>query len=390
LIWPAPASGFRAVGGEDRFDRQPLVTWQAQSVALEMSISGSPLAAPELEAAAMASAEKWVSDECSAPTLAITLADFVDAKAGDGRNSVQWVTSGWEARGFDVSAPAQTDVQFERNADGVWRIVEADIYLNADGFSWSDSPEEGSVTLEPVLLHELGHVLGLLHPCGDEAPSVPACVEDPTFDVVMNPAYSAERTTPTDDDLAGICALYGQSVPTCRADADCPAALSCSASGGCVAGAKPEGVSCSGDRDCESGLCASEVCAMPCTSSTDCPAQSACSFEADVGACVSVLRELGESCSQSEECVSQQCVIDQHGAGYCTRRCATDDVCPQDWRCGAPAAERVCIPPTFQPGGGGCAFAFAFAPQPPATGYAWPLLLAGLCLLRRRFGKRQC
>jgi hypothetical protein len=360
---------FRAVGGEDRFDRQPLVTWQAQSVALEMATSGSPLAASKLEAAAIASTEKWAADE-----------------AGDGRNSVQWVTSDWEARGFDVSAPAQTDVQFERNADGLWRIVEADVYLNADGFSWSDSPSEDGVTLEPVLLHELGHVLGLLHPCGDEAPSVPACTEDPAFDVVMNPAYSAERTTPTDDDLAGICALYGQRMPTCRTDADCPAALFCSSNGACVAGITPEGARCAGNRDCESGLCANEVCASPCTSSTDCPAQSTCSFEADAGACVSVLRELGESCSQSEECRSQQCVLDQHGTGYCTRRCTADDACPQYWKCGAPDAERVCIPHAFQAGGGGCTFTL----QSPAITYAWPIVFGGLCLLRRRSGKRQC
>jgi hypothetical protein len=386
-ICPTHALAFRAVGGGDRFDRQPVVAWQAESIALEMSTTGSPLAASTLEAAAMTSADKWATGECLAPSLTITSGDFANAEAGDGRNSLQWVTSDWKGRGFDVTAPAQTDVQFERNAEGLWRIVEADIYLNADTFSWSDAPTEGHVTLEPVLLHELGHVLGLLHPCGDDAPSVPACNDDPAFDVVMNPAYSAERTAPTDDDLAGICVLYGQQVAGCKTDADCQAAQSCSPDGACVAGSLPIGVSCGGDRDCESGQCADEVCTQPCTEAADCPADSSCSVKAGVGACTSALRDLGESCSQSEECATRQCVLDQQGKGYCTRSCTADDVCPQNWTCGAAHAEQVCIPHTIQAGGGACTIA---SPRPSTTTYAWLTLFASLCLLCRRPGKRQC
>src|SRR5690606_33904804 len=46
------------------------------------------------------------------------------------------------------------------------QIYEADIKINAEHFSYSfgDEPEVGRVDLESLVLHELGHVLGLAHP----------------------------------------------------------------------------------------------------------------------------------------------------------------------------------------------------------------------------------
>lgn len=49
-----------------------------------------------------------------------------------------------------------------------WRsdqIQEADIQINDQdfSFSWSDPPTEGTVDIESLFLHELGHVLGLSH-----------------------------------------------------------------------------------------------------------------------------------------------------------------------------------------------------------------------------------
>jgi hypothetical protein len=48
--------------------------------------------------------------------------------------------------------------------DATRRIVEADIEINARDFRWDGA--ENIQRLQAVLIHELGHFLGLEHPCG--------------------------------------------------------------------------------------------------------------------------------------------------------------------------------------------------------------------------------
>lgn len=388
VAWPGRAAAFRAIGGTARFDGQATVTWHADSIELELSSNAAPLSDGAVASAANASINGWQAQAaCSVPALNLRLATFPRAAAGDGRNSVEWIDSGWGRRGFDPAAPAQTDVQFQTNADGVWEIVEADIYLNAENFTWTESPTATSVTLEPVLLHELGHVLGLLHPCGDDAPGEPACSDDAAFDtVVMNPAYSAARGVLSQDDQAGVCELYPRPTDDCRSDDDCGPSLRCDERHNCVAGVAGLGEDCSVARDCASGACSENRCAAVCKETSDCSPAERCSVDEDgVGACVTVLSSMGESCQQSEECATRQCVLDQQGKGYCTHSCTTNEACPADWTCAAASTQRVCVPNPITPEGGSCSVSTRTSSNRLMAVLAF---CAGICLFRRGSRKR--
>src|SRR5262249_17023075 len=151
---------------------------------------------------------------------------------GDGINTIQWIFSGWTSRGLDPSAAGATDVQYEKGADGKWVIVEADIYLNAENHRWvaSGTPPTGLRDLASVLTHEMGHLLGLLHPCEPGgADGAPDCATDPAFaQATMYPIYDPAEVSLGDDDEAGACFLYPGNA--CEV-AGCPAGMACSTTG---------------------------------------------------------------------------------------------------------------------------------------------------------------
>jgi hypothetical protein len=70
---------------------------------------------------------------------------------------------------YDRSLNASTRLR-QRNARDS-QIQEADIEINGAAFRWSlDGKESGTLSLEAALVHELGHVLGLDHPCSGGGP----------------------------------------------------------------------------------------------------------------------------------------------------------------------------------------------------------------------------
>jgi hypothetical protein len=99
-------------------------------------------------------------------------------------------------------------------------ILSVDIYLNSS-FNWSTTG--GNYDIETVVLHELGHALGLDHP--NQAVSKGAANYDPytqqpgkiasTADVMYS-TYTGLKRSLTDDEVGGMAFLY----PGVRGDAD--------------------------------------------------------------------------------------------------------------------------------------------------------------------------
>src|SRR5206468_2589031 len=89
-------------------------------------------------------------------------AGLQDIVLGDGTNSIFWTTNATVA-GVDMSNRAGYTLVA---LDAQNRIIEADTALNARIFSWFteiNNTNSGAQFVESVVLHEVGHFLGLDH-----------------------------------------------------------------------------------------------------------------------------------------------------------------------------------------------------------------------------------
>jgi len=404
-----PAQAYRTGEDSAELSGKGRIAWVNPDVSFYLSRKGLPAGISEAvaEDALSVALAAWQAPECSA--VRPTFAGWVDDAPAprDDANTVAWV-SDWAARGLPKSVPGNTELTY-RGLAGVWQIAEADVLLNAADFDWA------KLSLATVLTHELGHALGLQHPCEDQgADGAPLCSDasDAELASVMYPDYDPTHGALGVDDVAGICYLYppeqacqggcglnevcidrachatcresvcavGEACGAwgctpasgcleadceghgCKNDGECGPLLRCSAAGLCYAGASPWGEECLANADCADGACIAGACQPLCQLDSQCGQSGSCVNTDDkrVSACVaSGAYQLGARCAMGEDCQSGLCLFTAERS-TCTLSCSdAGSTCPKDWSCGTVEQQRVCIP--AKPGEGGCSLALPAA-----------------------------
>jgi hypothetical protein len=130
------------------------VSWGAQTPVIVYIDSSVP--APFFDAINQA-AEEW---NRAVGREVLKIGGWVNRSGGpmQDRQNVIYYLSDWEAD--RPTEQARTTVYWAGD-----RVYEADIRLNGRNFNffWGDDPVAGRVDIQSLVLHELGHVLGLAH-----------------------------------------------------------------------------------------------------------------------------------------------------------------------------------------------------------------------------------
>lgn len=374
LTTTCPALGYRTNADLAEITDSERVVWSTAVVTLEVTgNSPGPFAQDATRLALQTALQQWDAPPCSALRLQLDANSGPAAAPGDGRNTVQWLTDGWLG---GADSPSYADVQFEKSGSGAWTIAEADIYLNSKHPTFRD-PGATADYLRAILAHEIGHVVGLIHPCELTATEGAPICSDAHVKQLMHPLYSSMRTELSADDMAGLCFLYPieaskpAKVPVqdsppntsvepdniCHRNSDCPDGMHCSLMS-CVGMVGELGDPCRHSGDCESSACY-RFCSGSCHSDEDCRAGEICEPTAGVkGACIGERRGYGEPCQTADDCLSGYCVDGAAQTAICTRPCEENPTaCPRDWVCEdlQTGDGKVCAPPLRELGGGGCA-----------------------------------
>jgi MYXO-CTERM domain-containing protein len=235
---PPPAAGYvraRAESGAPVRWRLPAVTLVLSDAARSRDLSQDRVRRA-LEAAAAVWSYPAVT--CTAARVLVAASTASTTRVRQDGVSVLffredvWCKNGDAREGcYEHDAQAITSVFLRRNPgrsdDG--EIVEADIEVNGVDFRWTLDGGTAQHTsyrdLRATLIHELGHVLGLEHPCSEAALPVGAspalgllpCERAPT-EIRATTMFPAELLAPRDvrmvlsaDERKGLCEVYPRS-----------------------------------------------------------------------------------------------------------------------------------------------------------------------------------
>ncbi|HTA18270.1 MAG TPA: hypothetical protein VK989_03205 [Polyangia bacterium] len=224
VAWADVAHAYvRARSTVDDYD----LIWPDPHISLTVYTGTSVVSPSDFVGAATAAAATW-SAPAADTSVAIAIASSPAQPAGpvfDHENTISFRTSSWEAPMYPASALALTTIWTSGG-----KIVETDTEINAydPSFHWAvlaDDPAvamtSGDDDLQNALTHELGHVLGLAHPCylgvvpdppaldnlgqpelGCSDPALPIDVRAATMYPTAAPGNIGERSLSSDEVMA--------------------------------------------------------------------------------------------------------------------------------------------------------------------------------------------
>jgi len=236
---PSPARAF--VRARDAQTGQPL-RLRDRELALTLSATHASrdLSTDAVMDALRRAAARWTTDVgCTGVTFRVlSPSPAADRARRDGVNAVLFHEQAWCRDGvrtrfscYDREEQAMTTTYLDRSAPGgEVLIAEADVEINAVDYRWTTAEAApgaaGAEPLEDLLVHELGHVLGLAHACDDGTLPVGAvdehgarparCPDEPRPPLpAMAPAPSAALlpVALTPDERRAVCELYPVPAP---------------------------------------------------------------------------------------------------------------------------------------------------------------------------------
>jgi len=262
----------------------PASTWRSGDLPVSVAFAGELAGiSDDLRAVLDVSGRAWSVPSCTvARFVAADPRAFTGTEAENGKNDIVVHTTDWPAP-LATGAAGHTILYTLGE-----RIVEADIHLNAKDFAFAVGAVPGKIDLQSILIHELGHVLGIGHSSDPRA----------TMNAGL-PSGIAARSLEKDDREA-VCALYPAATPTSNTCATVP----CPASFTCV------GFTC--EREGEPGVDGAE-----CAAATE---VRRCDGAGDIARCIAT--SIGERCARPCD-DDASCGVGLH----CVAIAANDSVC---------------------------------------------------------------
>jgi hypothetical protein len=181
VAWSSAAQAYvRARSAKGDYD----LIWPDPHISLKVYTGTSMVSPTDFIGAATEAAATW-SAPLADTSVDITITSSPAAPAGavfDHESTISFRTSSWDAPDYPQSALALTTIWTSSG-----RIIETDTEINAvdPRFHWAVLPNDPAVAmlsteddLQNALTHEMGHVLGLAHPCYLGTPPDPPAVDN--------------------------------------------------------------------------------------------------------------------------------------------------------------------------------------------------------------------